>query len=153
VPVPQLPKDTLDQPDVAYATYWVNGVWARGGSKAAAWDFLKFAASKDSLQRIYAAASQVRLFGEPYPISDMVSLTAADPIAGAFAAQGPNSQSWFLASRTFDGATGINSQISSYFEDGVSGIHNKQSASRVLGTVASGVTQVLRQYGISATSR
>ncbi len=149
-PVPQLPKTTPNEPDISYASYWVEGVWARSKNKAAAWDFLKFMSQKDSLEKLYQNEAKVRQFGEPYPRADMASLLSTDPILGALMNQAPDAQSWYLQSRTFDGPTGINSQISKYFEDAVNAVNSGTPADKALETVVSGVSQVLSQYGTSA---
>lgn len=150
VPVPQLPKDTLTEPNVAYATYWVEGVSRRSKSKAAAWDFLKFISSKESLQKMYQAQSLTRSFGEIYPKVDMAGLLVSDSNANSIVSQAPYAKSWYLAQRTFDGPTGINSQINKYFEDAINAVNNGTEAKQVLITVASGVAQVLSQYGITS---
>lgn len=149
VPLPQLPKANPKEPDVAYASYWVEGVWARSKNKDAAWEFLKFLSSKESLEKMYQNAAKLRLFGEPYPRSDMASLLTSDLILGALVLQAPNAQSWYLASRTFDGPTGINSQINKYFEDAVNSVNSGILATKALEVVAEGVKQVLSQYGLS----
>ena len=127
----------------------MEGVWARSKNKDAAWEFLKFLSSKESLEKMYQNAAKLRLFGEPYPRSDMASLLTSDPILGALVLQAPNAQSWYLASRTFDGPTGINSQISKYFEDAVNAVNSGTQADKALVTTAEGVKQVLSQYGLS----
>ena len=149
VALPQLPKGSPSEPDVAYATYWAEGVWARSKSREAAWEFLKFLSSKESLEKMYQNAAQSRLFGEPYPRSDMASLLSSDRLLGALLVQAPNAESWYLASRTFDGPTGINSQIAKYFEDAVNAVNAGTAASKALITTAEGVKQVLSQYGLS----
>lgn len=147
VPIPQLPKDNPDQPDITYATYWVQGVWARSPHKAAAWDFLSFLSSKDTLQKLYANESKVRDFGEPYARTDMSSLLATHPILGSIVSQAPGAVSWYLDSRTFDGPTGINSQMANYFGDAINAVADgKSTAKDALKTVAAGVAQVLAQY-------
>jgi ABC-type glycerol-3-phosphate transport system substrate-binding protein len=150
VPLPQLPKDNPDEPDIAYATYWVQGVWSKSPNKLAAWNFLTYLTSTDSLQKLYQNESAVRSFGEPYPRTDMASLLANHPIVGPIIAQAPGARSWYLASRTFDGATGINTQISNYFGDAVNAVATGQkSVTDALATAAKGIGQVLAQYGIS----
>jgi len=134
---------------VAYATYWVQGVSNKGKNKTAAWEFLKFISSKDSLSKLYANASRQRKFGEAYPRVDMASLLTDHPILGSIIAQAPNARSWYLQSRTFDGPTGINSLINKYFEDAVNAVNARSTAVNVLPTVAQGVLQVLKQYGIA----
>jgi multiple sugar transport system substrate-binding protein len=149
VPVPQLAKEGTRMQNVAYASYWAEGVWARGKNKQVAWDFLKFLSSKESLQKMYQSASQVRLFGEPYSRIDMAQLLATDPILGPIMADAANAQSWYLASRTYDGPTGINSQISKYFEDCINSVNSGTNpVNKALETAANGVAQVLSQYGL-----
>jgi len=150
VPIPQLPKDSPDEVDITYATYWTQGVWSKSASKLAAWDFLSYMASADSLQKLYQNESAVRNLGEAYPRTDMASLLIDHPIIGSIIAQAPGARSWYLVSRTFDGATGINTLLSNYFGDAVNAVADgEKSASEALETVAQGVAQVLAQYGIS----
>lgn len=149
VNAPQLPKDTPQEPSVYYATYWSEGVWAESKGKTAAWDFLKFLSTRESLQKLYQNASATRAFGEPYPRVDMQDLLTQDPVVGAFVGQGKEAKSWYLASRTFDGPTGINSQIIKYFEDAVNKVVQGSPPQGPLQTVATGVVQVLSQYGLA----
>lgn len=148
VPVPQLPKAGASNPDTTYATYWAEGVWAKSKNKAAAWDFLKFIATKESLTKLYANASRQRLFGEPYPRVDMADLLKEHPLLGSIITRAPYAQSWYLASRTFDGPTGINSLLSKYFEDAINAVNSGTPADKALEAVEQGVTQVLGQYGL-----
>jgi hypothetical protein len=53
-----------------------------------------------------------------------------------------------LASRTFDGPTGINSLLSKYFEDAVTATITGQDVTKALQTTAEGISQVLSQYGL-----
>lgn len=147
VPVPQLPKTRSTDPDITWASYWAEGVWSKSKYQKEAWEFLKFLASKDSLQKMYQLTSQSRLFGPPYPLPELASLLEQDPVVGAFVKQAGTSKSWYLTSRTFDGTTGMNSRISAYFADAVNGVVNDgKEAGEVLGTVAQGVRQVLSSY-------
>ncbi len=146
-PIPQLPKDNPNQPDITYATYWAQGVWSGSSKKATAWDFLKFLSTQESLSKLYQAESRVRSFGEPYPRTDMANLLKDHPIAGSVISQAPGAVSWYLDSRTFDGPTGINSQMISYFNDAVNGVADgKTTPAKALETVAQGVAQVLARY-------
>ncbi len=147
-PLPQLPKASSSQSDVSYATYWVEGVWTRSKKKEAAWEFLKFLSSKSSLEKLYQNAAQTRAFGEPYPRVEMQEYLVTDSIVGSIVSQAPDAQSWFLQSRTFDGPTGINSQINKYYEDAINAVNSGVRADRALETVASGVSQILSQYGL-----
>ena len=147
VPIAQLPKDNPSQADVTYATYWAQGVWSGSTKKAAAWDFLKFLSSQDSLQKLYQNESKLRSFGEPYSRVDMGNLLSTHPILGSIITQAPGARSWYLASRTFDGPTGINSQLANYFGDAINAVADgKSSAAKALETAAQGVQQVLSQY-------
>ncbi|HJX45631.1 MAG TPA: extracellular solute-binding protein [Patescibacteria group bacterium] len=146
VPLPQLPKDNPNEQDVSYATYWAEGVWARSPNKKYAWDFLKFVSSKESLEKMYQVASSGRGFGEAYPRKDMADTLKDHPVLGSIIKLAPDAQSWYLASRTFDGPTGINSQINKYFEDAINAVNSGKTAKSALETTAQGVTQVLSQY-------
>jgi len=150
VPAPQLPKDSPNELDITYATYWAQGVWSKSPNKSAAWSFLNYISSTDSLQKLYQNESAIRAFGEPYPRTDMSSLLTNHPVVGSIITQAPGARSWYLASRTFDGATGINTQVSNYFKDAINAVvAGDKTATEALTTVAQGVSQVLAQYGIS----
>lgn len=147
VSVPQLPKDDPKQLDITYATYWAQGVSAKSGKKSASWDFLKFLSTQDSLQKLYQNQTKVRNFGEPYPRIDMANLLMNHPLVGSIITQAPGAETWYLASRTFDGPTGINSQLANYFGDAINAVADgKSTAAQALATAAQGVAQVLTQY-------
>lgn len=148
VPLPQLPKTEANEPDVTYASYWVEGVWARSTKKEAAWKFLKFLSSNENLDKLYQNASKIRMFGEPYPKVSMAGSLSDHPIVGSIINGAPYAQSWFLQSRTWDGPTGINTQIAKYFEDAINAINDGDQVDKVLPSVSSGVPQVLSGYGI-----
>lgn len=148
VPLPQLPKDSPNQPDISYATYWAEGVWTRSSNKEAAWDFMKFISSRTSLEKMYQNASKTRTFGEPYPRVDMADLLVTHPIVSPIIVQAPDAQSWFLASRTFDGPTGINTQVANYYKDAINAVNLGERSDEALETVVAGVAQVLSQYGL-----
>jgi multiple sugar transport system substrate-binding protein len=150
-PIPQLPKDNPNQSDISYATYWAQGVWSGSSNKATAWDFLNFLSTQESLTKLYQNESKIRSFGEPYPRTDMANLLKDHPIAGSVISQAPGAVSWYLNSRTFDGPTGINSQMTTYFSDAVNAVANgKTTPAKALETVAQGVKQVLTRYKLVA---
>lgn len=150
VPVPQLPKDSPNQADITYANYWVQGVSQRSSNKGMAWDFLKFLSAQESLQKLFTAESAQRKFGEPYSRVDMANLLSNHPMLGSIIYQAPGAQSWYLYSRTFDGPTGINSQMVNYFGDAVNAmVSGNVTAAKALETVATGVQQVMSQYRLS----
>lgn len=147
VPIPQLPKDNPKQADITYATYWAQGVWSKSGDKSESWNFLKFLSSQSSEQKLFANAAKLRSFGEPYSRIDMANILVPHPIVGSIITQAPGAKSWYLASRTFDGPTGINSQVANYFGDAINAVvAGTQTPTQALATVALGVTQVLTQY-------
>jgi len=146
VSLPQVPKENPNEPNVSYATYWVEGVWARSENKDAAWDFLKFISSKESLEKLYKNESVIRGFGEAYPRKDMSNLLLEHPVLGSVISLALEAQSWYLADRTFDGPTGINSQINKYFEDAINALNKGDQIDSVMPTLTEGVKQVLSQY-------
>jgi len=63
---------------------------------------------------------------------------------GSTISQAQGATSWYLDSRTFDGPTGINSQMINYFGDAVNAVANGTSApDKALAAAAQGVAQVL----------
>ncbi|MFQ6032894.1 MAG: hypothetical protein ACE5K2_08240, partial [Candidatus Zixiibacteriota bacterium] len=143
VPVPQLPGT-----DIAWASFWVEGVNRRSKNKEAAWEFLKFLSSKEVMQKLYQAESKIRLFGEPYSRVEMASMLQADPMVAPFINQASKAQTWYLCSRTFD--NGINERMIKYFEDAVNAVNAGETPEEALATAASGVAQVLSQYGLAS---
>lgn len=149
VPVPQLPKVTPNEPDVTWASFWAEGVWNKSPHKRQAWEALRFLSARQTLQEMYQQAAKTRLFGPPYSRVDLAALVSGDPVVGAYIEGAPQARSWYLTSRTFDGPTGINSRISSYFADAVNGVvDQKRSPADVLSVAAQGVREVLADYNL-----
>jgi ABC-type glycerol-3-phosphate transport system substrate-binding protein len=117
VPVPQLPKDDPNAPNVSYASYWFNGVWSRSTNSEEAWKFLKFLSTSDSLLKLHQTAVGLGYLGKPYPRADMTELLIDDSYAGSILFLAQNAKSWYLAGNTFDGENGINSQIAKVYAD------------------------------------
>lgn len=141
VPVPQLPGNEIN-----WASFWVEGVAQKSENTQEAWDFLKFLSSKEIMEKLYQAQSKVRLFGEPYSRVEMAGSLQTDPLAAPFVSQAPKAQTWYLCSRTFD--NGINDRMIKYFEDAVNAVNKGSSPESALNTAASGVAQILSQYGL-----
>lgn len=139
IPVPQLSSSL-----VSWATFWGQAVSQKSLHTKEAWHFIKFLTSADSEKLMYKEASQVRLFGEPYSRIDLAGELANDPIVGAFVTQGQNYKFWYLSSNTFD--SGINDEMSKYFEDGINATLSGTDPQVALQTVGKGVTQVLDKY-------
>ncbi len=144
-PIPQLPLDPLrnEQP-VTWSSYWAEAVNAKSAHTKEAWDFVQFLSSKDGLTQLYKnAVASGRQFGEPYSRQDLANQIKTDPYAGPFIQQAPYAHSWYLASFTNDGPTGINTKLSAVFADY---INHKIDVS----AFATQVNQVLSQYGLSS---
>jgi len=139
--VPQLPGG-----EVAWATYWAEGVSAQSANQEEACAFLKYLSSASVMTRFYNEATKIRLFGEPYSRKDLALQLEDDDLVGAFIKQGPYAKSWYLASRTHD--NGLNDRIIKYYQDAVNSLIEGRSDSEVFETLESGVSQVLSQYGL-----
>lgn len=148
IPIPQLRKDDPGEPDVTYATYWVESVWKDSSNHQEAWEFLKFLSEKESLEQLYENLSKTQTVGEPYPRPDMRSLLAEDKITGSIAAMAPQANSWYLVDETFDGTTGINSQISAIFKEAIDNVVRRGNVARELKKAAPEVAKVLSKFGI-----
>ncbi|RPJ69004.1 MAG: extracellular solute-binding protein, partial [Alphaproteobacteria bacterium] len=147
VSVPQLPGGNVN-----YASYWVEGVGKKSKNQSVAWDFLKFISSRDELAELYEAEAKLRGFGEPYGRVDMAELLESDPIVSVFVNQAKTAQSWYLSSLTWDGDTGINSRIGTYFSDAINLSKSGTETKTALETTAKGVNQVLATYGLATLS-
>lgn len=141
-PVPQLPGT-----NISWATYWIEGISKNSPQQQAAWEFLKYLSTKEVLAKMYSIASQNRLFGEPFSRQDMASNLQADPYVGAILSQAIASQSWPLASRTFD--NGLNDKLIKYYEDAINSYLKEDQEKVITQNLTQGVAQVLSQYGLS----
>lgn len=143
-PLPQLPVDPArNEAPISYASYWLEGVNKDSSHAQAAWELLAYLSSPEVLQKFHnlAATAGNRAFGEPYPRPDMIE-SLSEP-AKTFAAQGLISKSWYLASFTNDGSTGINSRLTDLFAKAIA------KTLPVTG-LASEINGVLSQYGLAA---
>ncbi len=154
VSVPQLPTEDPTEPAITLASYWVESVWSGTKYPKESWSFLKFLSQKENLEKLYQLETQsspTRHFGELYSRVDMRDLLLKDSITSGFMELAPTAKSWYLVSRTFDGPTGINARISDYFKDAVNeGARGDYQVTQALNTAASGVQQVLVDYGLIA---
>jgi multiple sugar transport system substrate-binding protein len=146
VSAPQLPGT-----NITWASFWAEGVSKKSKNKSEAWEFLKYLSSEETMEKLYEAQSQVRLFGEPYSRVSMASLIQNDPMVAPFVNQAPQAQTWYLCSRTFD--NGINDRTMKYFEDAVNAVDSGRSANSALLTTSEGVAQILSQYDLAPSVR
>jgi len=151
-PVPQLPKVSTADPNVTYATYWAEGVWAKSKAKAQSWEFLKWLSSSDNLQKLHAnQAKSGKVYEEIYPRQDMRNLLLDDPLVGGIVELAPDARSWYFASHTSDGSTGINSQLSNVYQEFLSGagtFRSSQTLEAKLPDLSIQVQLVLSKYGL-----
>ena len=156
--VPQLPKITtvsaaeaekegVELTNVNWASFWVEGVSKKSKHCKEAWQFLEFLAGKEGLAKMYAAASQIRDFGEIYPRRDLAEELMTDNLLGAFVSGADKATTWYLTDRTFD--AGLNDQMIKYFEDAVNAmVEDGREAGGVIETLDAGVKQILDKYQI-----
>lgn len=146
VRLPQLPKNSPQDPDFSYATYWVNGVWNKSQNKEIAWEFLKFLAEKESLRKINDNIAKTETFRRLYPRPDMNVSFNEDPILGSAVSLAFSAKSFFLADKTFDGENGINSQINSAYEEF---LNTKDGDIRILEGLSQKISKILSSFDIS----
>jgi multiple sugar transport system substrate-binding protein len=77
--VAPVPQENLNDPAVNYSNYFGEVVNKQSKNTALAWDFLKFATSRDSLDKYYATAKQAS------SRKDLIELQIQDPQIGVFA--------------------------------------------------------------------
>ena len=159
--VPQLPTlegAELDQiessetneniTNIHWASYWVEGVNVRGKNQEEAWKFLEHLAGKESLEKMYKAASDMRAFGEIYPRKSMADKIATNPKIKPFVSAANNATSWYLCSRTAD-SSGVNEEMAGYFKDAINSITQKnQAPESVVGDLRNGINQLVLKYQI-----
>ena len=117
LPMVQLPKNSPSDPDVTYATYWIQGVWNKSTNKEDAWKFLRFLSERASLEKLNSERKTVRNFELASPRMDMGKMYLQDPILSSVVSQATNARSWYLADETHDGETGINTQVAELYKD------------------------------------
>ncbi len=150
VPLPQLPKTDPTQANVSYASYWVNGVSKASATPSVAWDFLNFMTTQQSLRELYTNEKKVRGYGNLYPRPDMQKELLSEIVAGPFIYEAPFAKSWYLDANTFDGLTGINTQVAKPFSDAISGTNGNSTADQALQNAMAPLTSVLASYGLVA---
>ncbi len=141
-PVPQLPGV-----NVAWATYWVEGVSSKSKYQDEAFAFLAFLVAKDNLTNLFSQEAKAHPpFGEPYSRSDLASSLKGDPYLDSIVSEGPYAKSGYLSSRTFD--NGLNDRIIKYYEDAVNSVNQGANPNEALSTATKGINQVLTDFGM-----
>lgn len=144
--LPQLPKERPTDPDYSYATYWAESVWERSRNKDAAWEFLKFLSRKESLENLNHSLKLRTGLERISPRLDMASIWKEDPIFGSVVALAPSAKSWYFATGTYDGPTGINTQLNNIFKEAVEPA--VETEPKTLDLVAKDVVEILSKYKI-----
>lgn len=96
-PLPQLPNND----PVYYSMYWGDTVSSTCEHPEVAWDFIKFLSEPEQQRRLFANASQIRAFGEPYSRVSMNEELAENPYTQAFAQMAPYMKSWQIGDQNF----------------------------------------------------
>lgn len=131
--------------NIHWATYWVEAVNSKSKHQKEAWKFLEYLSSKESLEKMYSTASQIRSFGEIYPRKSLADKLSPNPKLKPFLDSANNAQSGYLSSFTHD--AGMNTEFSKYFNDAINGLAlNNSDSTDVMTALKNGLNQVIQKY-------
>lgn len=134
--------------NIHWSSYWAEGVNGRSQKQKEAWKFMEYLASKESMERMYTAASQLRSFGEIYPRKSLGEKLKDNTKLKPYVAAADNASGWYLASRTFDDG-GINELMMGYFGDAINGlIKQSDNNEKIMTTLEKGIEQVATKYSL-----
>ena len=139
-PVPQLSSEQ----NIAWASFWAEGVNKSSKKQAAAWKLLQYLSSAEVLQKLYTDASAVRPFGEIFSRRDLSGQLSSDQLVGAYVKDADYAQTFPMASFTHD--NGINDQLIQYYATAINQVLTGEEASSALNKIQSGVNQTLNKY-------
>jgi len=148
--VPQLPIDgditdrDAELTNIHWASYWTEGVNNKSKHKDAAWKFLEYLSSSEVLEKLYAAESQTRSFGEIYPRRSMMDKLKDNQKVWPFVSVADNAESWYLASATSDG--GVNTEMQKYFTDAINNLDSYSDNTETMTTLKNGISQLKQKY-------
>ena len=131
--------------NIHWATYWVEAVNSKSKHQKEAFKFLEFLSSKESMEKMFTAASQTRSFGEIYPRISFKDKILSNAKIKPFISVASEAESGYLSSRTWD--DGLNTELSKYFSDAINGIAQKgadPNASMV--DLRAGINQIIAKY-------
>lgn len=149
-PVPQLPCSKQPCTSINWASYWVEGVSNKSKYQKEAWEFLKYLSSESTMKKLYANQTQARkLFGEPYSRVELAKTLADNVYLAALIQEAPTMKSFYLASRTFDGETGINSRMITYIQNAINDTSKGASAESALKTADNGFKETFKNFKIN----
>jgi len=138
--VPQLPGAQGGN-TITWASFWVEAVPKKSTHQKEAWQFLKYLTQKENQAALYRSAVNFRAFGEPFSRADLATGLSSDLYTAAFASQGPNYTSWFMADDTHDGV--FNDAIIKLFSQALEKVQNGQTSESALNEIAPLVQKIL----------
>lgn len=141
--VPQLSSEE----NIAWATFWAEGVNKNSSKQEAAWKLLKYLSSPEVLRKFYNSASLLRPFGEIYPRLDMASELSDDEYLAAFIDDAPDAKSLPMASFTHD--NGVNDQLIQYYADAINAVLAGDQPIEALEDIEAGINQVVVKYKLN----
>lgn len=96
-PLPQLPNND----PVYYSMYWGDAVSSTTQYSSDAWKFVKYLSEEQQQQELFANASRIRAFGEPYSLTSLNSNLSSNPYTKALAEIAPSMKAWQMGDQTF----------------------------------------------------
>ncbi|MFA5749978.1 MAG: extracellular solute-binding protein [Candidatus Shapirobacteria bacterium] len=152
--VPQLPtlgginenNDNTELTNIHWGSYWTEGVNSKSKYQKESWKFLEYLSSKEVLEKMYTAQSQIRNFGEIYPRKSMSDKLKDNQKVWPFLSVADKANSWYLASNTND--AGVNSEMQKYFGDAINAISQSGDTSEIMTTLKTGINQVQQKYSL-----
>lgn len=146
--LPQLPKNSPTDPDYAYASFWAQSVWERSVNKDASWLFLKYLSQPSSLTKINEKIKNYETFPIAYPRPEMNIQFRDDKVLGSIVSMALDAKAWYLADKTNDGDTGINTLLKGVYE-GILVNWKKDNAEKTLLDLSLGISGVLSKYNLA----
>jgi ABC-type glycerol-3-phosphate transport system substrate-binding protein len=150
--VPQLPinggftGDDTELTNIHWATYWTEGVNSKSKYQDESWKFVEYLSSKEVLEKLYTAESQIRSFGEIYPKKSMSESLKSNNKVWPFVSVADNAKSWYLASATGD--DGVNTEMQKYFADAVNQMTLNNDTEAAITNLKNGIIQLQTKYGL-----
>lgn len=140
------PAPKLADQEIAWASFWAEGVSDASENQATAWAFLKYLSSAPVMQKLHSSQKQLRAFGEIYSRVDLADKLSSDSYASAYLEDAPNAQGWYLNSYTHD--NGLNDMMIEYYADAINALLAGENIKDVVATLELAVSQSLAQYGL-----
>lgn len=109
-----VPTPILGTSQVYYGHYWGEAVSKSSSHPVEAWKFIMYLSQEEQLKDLYSNSSQIRAFGEPYPLQSMSAQLEGEPYVSAIMKMAPYFKTWkkgeeAYVNESFD--TAINSVV------------------------------------------